>query len=189
MRFSSVLHTLWGVHDDNRPLRAPETRAGRHRIPLSCTVVVPGDRREEVVEAFEAALRRAYVRPAPQRARRANPAATGETLRVFGRGNLVTDALLNGTGLALLTTRVGPFSSQAVVVLTTRAVDGRSRIIVSTVVGAEIAPEIARGIDAAIDSLVSRGILVEGPGWARAVDVPRESLAHPQTAREHGIRG
>jgi hypothetical protein len=177
------------VHDADRPLRAPETSAGRHRIALSCTVHVPQGVQDAVLLAFEQALQRAHLRAAPERAAHANPGATGETLSVYERGSFIADTLFNGTGLSLLTTRVGPLSMQAVVVLTTRAVNDLSRVIVSMVVGGEVAPEIAREVDAAIDDLVARGIVVEGPGWARAVDVPRESLGHPKTAREHGIRG
>ncbi|WP_295824513.1 hypothetical protein [uncultured Microbacterium sp.] len=175
--------------DADRPPRAPETRAGRHRIPLSCTVHVPHDVEDAALHAFDEALQRAHLRAAPAREARANPGATGETLRVYSRGSFLADTFFNGTGLSLLTTRVGPLSMQAVVVLTTRTVNDLSRVIVSMVVGGEVAPEIAREMDAAIDGLVARGVVVEGPGWARAVDVPRESLGHPRTAREHGIRG
>ncbi|WP_147301818.1 hypothetical protein [Microbacterium sp. AG157] len=177
------------MHDADRPPGASETSAARHRIALSCTVHVSQDVQDAARRAFEQALQRAHLHPAPERAARANPSATGEALSVYERGGAVADALFTGTGLSLLTTRVGPLSMKAVVVLTTRTADDQCRVIVSMVVGDEVAPEIAREMDAAIDDLVARGIVVEGPGWARAVDVPRESLGHPQTAREHGIRG
>ena len=150
---------------------------------------VPQGVRDAALLAFDQALRRAHLRAAPERAARANPGATGETLSVYQRGSVIADTLFSGTGLSLLTTRVGPLSMKAVVVLTTRTADDVCRVIVSMVVGGEVAPEIAREVDAAIDALVAHGIVVEGPGWARAVDVPRDSLGHPRTAREHGIRG
>jgi len=43
-------------------------------------------------------------------------------------------------------------------------------------------------VDAAIDALVAGGIRVDGPGWMRVADLARDTLAHPKTAREHGIR-
>ncbi|MDQ1177024.1 hypothetical protein QE416_001760 [Microbacterium sp. SORGH_AS 421] len=45
-----------------------------------------------------------------------------------------------------------------------------------------------REVDAAIDALVAGGIRVDGPGWMRVADLTRDTLAHPKTAREHGIR-
>ncbi|SDO50386.1 hypothetical protein SAMN04487848_1205 [Microbacterium sp. ru370.1] len=29
---------------------------------------------------------------------------------------------------------------------------------------------------------------IEGPGWMRVADLPRDTMAHPKAAPEHGIR-
>ncbi len=158
---------------------------------------VPQGVQDAALLAFEQALQRAHLRAAPERAAHANPGATGETLTVYERGSFLAETLFNGTGLSLLTTRVGPLSMQAVVVLTTRTVNDLSRVIVSMVVGGEVAPEIAREVDAAIDDLVARGVVVEGPAGrgrstfpARAWGTrgPRESTASgaEKSARDGG---
>ncbi|MDR6690333.1 hypothetical protein J2X55_001232 [Microbacterium sp. 1154] len=172
--------------DPARPPRAEEGPAGRWKIARACVVHVPQEAQDATVAAMTEALRRAHLRPAPERARTAEPA--GEALSVWQRGDAVSEALLDNTGLSLLVTRIGPLSLKAVVVVTWRPEGERCRVIVSMVVGGQLADEISREVDAAIDALVADGVRVDGPGWMRVADLPRESLAHPKTAREHGIR-
>ncbi|WP_144782521.1 hypothetical protein [Microbacterium sp. BH-3-3-3] len=110
------------------------------------------------------------------------------TAVVLTRGSAMGDTLLNATGLSLITTRIGSLSLQAVVVVAATARGRRSEVVASMVVGDELAPLIGDAVDTVIDGLVARGVDVEGPGWTRSVDLPGESLGHPETAREHGLR-
>ena len=171
-----------------RPPRVEDGPAGRWKIARACVVYVEREAQDATVEAVSAALTRAHLRPAPERTNAADPTATGESLWVWERGGIVSETLLNGTGLSVITTRIGPFSLKAVIVVTARVEGERCRVIVSMVVGSQLADEISREVDAAIDDLVGNGIRVEGPGWMRVADLPRDTLAHPRTAREHGIR-
>lgn len=171
-----------------RPARVEEGPAGRWKIARACIIHVSRDAQDAAVDAVSLALSRAHLRPAPERTSSAVPEATGESLWVWERGDILSEALLDNTGLSLFTTRIGPFSLKAVIVVTVRIEGEQCRVIVSMVVGSQLADEISREVDAAIDDLVANGIRVEGPGWMRVADLPRDTLAHPRTAREHGIR-
>lgn len=171
-----------------RPPRAEDGPAGRWKIARACVLHVARAAQGATVDAVSAALTRAHLRLAPERASSADPSATGESLWVWERGDIVSEALLDNTGLSLFTTRIGPFSLKAVVAVTARVEGETCRVIVSMVVGTQLAVEISREVDAAIDGLVANGIRIEGPGWMRVADLPRDTMAHPKTAREHGIR-
>ncbi|WAC67814.1 hypothetical protein [Microbacterium sp. SL75] len=172
----------------DRPPRAEEGPTGRWKIARACVVHVPQEAQDAAVAAIREALRRAHLHPAPERASAAKTAQTGESLDVWERGDVVSEALLDNTGLSLFVSRIGPLSLKAVVVVTSRPEGRRWRIIVSMVVGSQLSDEISREVDAAIDALVAGGIRVDGPGWMRVADLTRDTLAHPKTAREHGIR-
>lgn len=160
------------------PPRWRETVVGGHKVRAACRFTVPADAADDGAAQVAAALQ------AQGFARLDGP---GGAL-VLRRGSLVGDTLLNGTGLSLVTSRLGPLSLQAVVVVHAVAADADAEITASMVVGDELAPTVADAVDAVIDDLAARGIPVGGPGWTRSVDLPRASLGHPDTAREHGLR-
>lgn len=160
------------------PPRWRETLVGSHKIRAACRVVVAPDVAPQAIAEITDALR----------AEGFALAEAPEGVVVLRRGSVVGDTLLNGTGLSLITKRLGPLSVQAIVVVQAAPSAQDAEVTASMVVGDELAPVIADAVDAVIDRLLARGIRVEGPGWTRSVDLPRENIGHPETAREHGLR-
>lgn len=160
------------------PPRWRDTPVGGHKVRCACRFTVPLAASDESVRRIADALRHEGFERAP------GP----NDVIVLRRGSAVGDTLLNATGLSLMTSRLGPLSLQAVFVVDVTTVDEHTEIVVSLVVGDELAPTVADTVDAVIDELIASGIPVSGPGWTRSVDLPRESLGHPDTARERRLR-
>jgi len=155
-----------------------ESLVGGHKIRAACRFTVPPSESTAGIVAVGELLGRAgFTR-----------ADAPDGVIVLRRGSAVGDTILNGTGLSLLTSRLGPLSLEAVVVVEATPRDDLTEIVVSMVLGDELAPTVAEAVDAVIDGLVARGVAVVGAGWGRAVDLPAESLGNPKTAREHGLR-
>lgn len=166
------------------PPRWSESAVGGHKIRVACTVDSDdaGARmlRDEVVAELEA-----------RHFRRDTTPLSADGTVVLRRGTHVGDVLLGGSGLELVTSRLGPLSLRGVVVVTagTAAPDapGAAQVIVSLVAGDGLAPEVAAAVDDAVDVLSARGVPVGGAGWTRAIDLPAASLAHPAAAAAAGI--
>ncbi|WP_136587101.1 hypothetical protein [Microbacterium hydrothermale] len=159
------------------PPRWGETLVGSHKIRAACRFVIAPEVAAQAVADVSDALR----------AEGFDPAEAPEGVVVLRRGNLIGDTILNGTGLTLITKRLGPLSVKAIVVIHAAPSAQDAEVTVSMLAGNELAPVIAEAVDAVIDRLLARGIPVAGPGWTRSVDLPRENIGHPRTAREHGL--
>ncbi|MDQ1123062.1 hypothetical protein QE412_001635 [Microbacterium trichothecenolyticum] len=159
--------------------RRGDAPVGRHKIAAACLFRVPAAETAPTIAAVTEGLRRSgFVRSE----------VSGEVI-VMRRGSFFGDAVLNGTGLALVTSRLGPLSKHAVVLVDAVPVGEQSEIVVSMIVGHELSPIVADAVDPVVDDLAARGAIVQGPGWMRPVDLPRESLGHPSTAKERGYIG
>ena len=107
---------------------------------------------------------------------------------LYRRGSAVGDVLLGGSGLSLLTSRIGPLSALGVVVVWAGAVDpARSRVIVSMVAGSHVGDDFVTAVDDAVAALRRQGIIAQDDGWSRAVDVPADLAANPKRAAELGL--
>lgn len=165
-----------------RPPRWRESALGGHRLRAACVVDVPAVLADDLRIDIAQRLERRRFRRDP----RAETAARGAW--VLRRGTAAADALLTGTGLGLIATRIGPLSYRGVVVLEARSAGESSRVIASLLTGHELAPEFAAVVDEAIDAVVRTGARVGGPGWMRPVDLPADSLSLPRAAEDVGIR-
>ncbi|MFJ4254214.1 hypothetical protein [Microbacterium sp. NPDC090003] len=121
------------------------------------------------------------------RARAVDPASGA--LRLYRRGSIVGDVLIGGTGLSLVTRRIGPLSALGVVVVWAGDQGrGISRVIVSLVAGSEVGADVVDAVQDAVQSLVARGITLTEGGWSRAVDVDPALPVNPRRAAELGLR-
>lgn len=121
------------------------------------------------------------------RSRAVDPASGA--LRLYRRGSVVGDVLIGGTGLSLITSRIGPLSTLGVVVVWVGAQSsGISRVIVSLVAGSELGAEVVDAVQNVVQSLGARGIPLADHGWSRAVDVDPSLPVHPRRAAELGLR-
>lgn len=116
------------------------------------------------------------------------PGAGAGVQGTYRRGSVFGDVLIGGSGLSIVTTRLGPLSARGVAVTWIGAVDTRSsRVIVSLVAGSHVGGEFVDGVDDAVRALVSRGVPVEDEGWSRSVDVDQTLPANPRRAAELGL--
>jgi hypothetical protein len=159
--------------------RRGDSPVGRHKIAAACLFRIPAAEATSTLAAVADRLRRSgFVRSE----------VSGDVI-VLRRGSFFGDAVLNGTGLALVTSRLGPLSKHAVVLVHAVPVGEQSEIVVSMILGHELSPIVADAVDPIVDDLTARGVRVQGPGWMRPVDLPRENLGHPTTAKERGYIG
>lgn len=104
-------------------------------------------------------------------------------LRVYERGSGIADAILTGTGLAAWKTRIGPLSLQGrVLVGASPSTPGHAQVIVSQVTGDPISTAVVAATEAALAATRARGVVIDGPGWIRSVDLPESSPVNPRTA-------
>ena len=152
-------------------------------VRAGCVVEMPSEHAAGYVDLIVAGLHRIHFRSVPP------PAEAAEQVRVFRRGSFWQSALLNGWGLSLFNSKIGPLSVEATVVIErTTADNGRDRVIAAVVTHSELNREFAGVVDGAFRALTTAGVSVTGPGWMRADDVPATSLAHPKTSKRAGIR-
>lgn len=165
------------TRDAAAPRRWRESAVGGRKVRVACVVAVGAVHGPAVTEAFVRGLEGVGF------------VADRETLRgavVLRRGGRVGDTLLTATGIAALTSRLGPLSLRAVVVVAARPDGDRVEVSAAMVAGDALAPEIADAIDAAIDECAAAGVEFSGVGWMRSVDLPRTAPGHPRTAAEAG---
>lgn len=159
------------------PPRWRDSLFGAHKIRAACRFVVAPDIALRAIADVADALR----------AEGFALAEAPESVVVLRRGSVIGDTILNGTGLTLITKRIGPLSVKAIVVVHAAPSGEDAEVTASMLAGDELAPVITDAVDAVIDRLIARGIPVDGPGWTRSVDLPRQNIGHPKTAREHGL--
>ncbi len=159
------------------PPRWRETPVGSHKMRVACRFVVAPELAAQAVADVSDALQ----------AEGFTLAEAPEGVVVLRRGSVVGDTILNGTGLTLVTKRIGPLSVKAIVVVYAAPSAQDAEVTASMLVGDELSPVVTGAVDAVIDRLLARGVRVAGPGWTRSVDLPRENIGHPKTAREHGL--
>lgn len=163
--------------------RIPEwaaTAVGGHDVRATCVLELPAEAAERLVQAVGEGLARIGFTPLPL------PEAAGDVV-ALQRGSRFGDLVLDGTSLGLR--RIGPLTYRGVVLLERTPSAQGQRVVLSLVIGATVAPDFARVVDAAVTALAEAGIPAEGPGWMRAVDVPEDSVGNPATAvRELHVR-
>jgi hypothetical protein len=160
---------------DDRHIRRGTLRGAR-------TFTVPTDAVPMVLRALDRAIPAAHFRA------RSVDTSTG-AVRYYRRGSLAADVLFGGTGLSLVTRRIGPLSALGVVVVWAGEQDaGTTRVIVSLVRGHEVGAEFVSATDEAVGALQHLGLLLGDGGWSRAVDVDPGLPVHPSRAAELGLR-
>jgi len=115
-------------------------------------------------------------------------AASG-ALRVYRRGSLIGDVLIGGSGLSMVTRRIGPLSALGVVVVWAgERTPDTSCVIVSLVSGSHVGADFVAAVEAAVHVLSTAGIPLADEGWSRAVDVDPMLPANPRRAAALGLR-
>jgi len=142
------------------------------------TLLVPADAVDAALSELDRTMRSAHFR--------LDPSATGAP-RVYRRGSAMGDVLIGGSGLSVITSRLGPLSAKGVTVVHVDARDAWARIIVSLVAGSHVGGEFVDAVGDAVRALVARGVPLDDQGWSRAVDVDRGLPAHPHRAAELGL--
>lgn len=142
------------------------------------TVTVPTDAVDAVLGEVDRAMQAAHFRR--------DSAASGVE-RVYRRGSAVGDVLIGGSGLSVITSRIGPLSAKGVTIVCVDRSDARARVIVSLVAGSHVGADFVDAVEDAVRALTARGVPVDDRGWTRAVDVDPALPANPRRAAELGL--
>ena len=130
-------------------------------VRAGCIVEVPAQHAGGYVDLISAGLHRIHFRVVPPHQE------TAERVRVFRRGSSWQETLLLGSGLSLFSSKVGPLSLEATVVIEqTAAGGGSTRVIAAVVTHSGLNREFAAVVDGALQELVTAGVSVTGPGCA-----------------------
>lgn len=142
------------------------------------TFTVPTDAVGAVIGEIDRTMQAAHFRR--------DSAAVG-TERVYRRGSAVGDVLIGGSGLSVITSRLGPLSAKGVTVVSVVHGDAGARVIVSLVAGSHVGADFVDAVEDAVGALAARGVPLDDQGWTRAVDVDPALPANPRRAAELGL--
>nr|WP_201470592.1 hypothetical protein [Microbacterium hydrocarbonoxydans] len=142
------------------------------------TFTVPTDAVGAVLGELDRTMQAAHFRR--------DPSASGAE-RVYRRGSTVGDVLIGGSGLSVITSRIGPLSAKGVAIVSVDHSDAAARVIVSLVAGSHVGADFVDAVEDAVGAFTARGVPLDDQGWTRAVDVDPALPANPRRATELGL--